>query len=98
MVVVDQLYYVSNGQAAMTEMPTLKQAQTVASTKNMEQVENAVHDDTHQVICSVNGTEYVNTHYECIRANKVCSQQVKYPPTHEKHHVSITWTFAKVLY
>jgi len=77
------------GTQKTTEMPTLKQAHTLSSTKNMEQVENSVHDNTHQAICSVNGTEYVNRHYECVGANKVCSQQVPHPPTHEKHHVSI---------
>jgi hypothetical protein len=33
------------------ETPTLQQAHTVYSTKNMEQVEYALHDDIHQTIC-----------------------------------------------
>jgi len=49
----------------MSQMGTptekLKQAHTVSGTKSREQVENAVHDDTYQAICSVNGTEYVDT-------------------------------------
>ena len=89
MMVVGQLCYVSKGTQQTTEMPTLKQAHTVSSTKNMERVENAVHDNTHQAICSVNGIEYVNTHYKWVGVNKVCSQQVPHPLTHEKHHMSV---------
>jgi hypothetical protein len=78
------------GTQQTAEMPTLKQAHTVSSTSNMEQVENAVHDDTHQIICSVGETECVNRHYECVVANKVCSQQVPHPLTHEKYHMSVS--------
>jgi hypothetical protein len=73
------------GTQQTTEMPTLKQAHTVSSTKTMERVENAVHDDTHQAICSVNVREYVNRHYKCVGVNKVCSQQIPHLPTHKYH-------------
>ena len=78
------------GKQQTTEMPTLKQAHTVSGTKNMERVKNAVHDDTRHAICSVNGIQYVNRHYECVGANKMCYQQVPHPPIHEKHHTSVS--------
>jgi hypothetical protein len=78
------------GTQQTAEMPALKQAHTVSSTKNMERVENVVHDDTHQAICCVSGTEYVNRHYKYVGVNKVCSQQVPHPLTHEKHHMSVS--------
>jgi hypothetical protein len=60
--VVDQLCMFQTGRRQTTEVPTLGQAHTVSNPKNMEQVENYVHDDTHQTICSVNGTDYEHRH------------------------------------
>jgi hypothetical protein len=97
--VADQLRTFQVGRQQMEEMSTVGQAYPVSNPKTAERVENAVHDNTHQTICSVNQMEYEHTYCTSHHTNLGTSQQDVFPvgPTATDTR-SIHWYICRVSY